>query len=197
MQRLLRPLAGRSFLPSALPPTHAPTGEPAVPTGANIANSNTLDADIKVQFAAPAADVAGSYYLQVRQWARGATATTETASVWFVTSDPCTAPATAPNICTNTSSTVAGGTTIYVPRAAVTSVSSTLWQITLPRASLFCGPAGAQTACGNGKYSLVAFGALSRFNSSGTLVADYTLGARKAQSSVPSTTVNYGECWDH
>ena len=56
---------------------------------------------------------------------------------------------------------------------------------------MFCGPAGAQTACGNGKYSLVAFGALSRFNSSGTLVTDYTLGKPVAHAALSTSLFAY------
>lgn len=131
---------------------------------------------IVVQFDAPAAtaDVGTGFFLELQKWTYGATAAADSAVL---------------------GAAQGGSTTIRVQRSDVTAVPGSnpaKWQVSLDRtADLFCGLG----ACGNGKYALAAFGAISRFSTSGQLAASLADGAQVASSDLPATPAfaYYGE----
>ncbi len=63
-------------------------------------------------------------------------------------------------------------------------------QISFPIANMECGGASCN---GKGRFKVVAFGALSRFDGNGNAVTDYKKGVEQLANTVPSDDIFYGE----
>ena len=68
--------------------------------------------------------------------------------------------------------------------------STNTLQVSFPIANMLCGGASCN---GKGRFKVVAFGALSRFDGSGNPVTSYKSGAEKLAATVPPEDIFYGE----
>lgn len=158
-------------------PLASAAGDPSAPSGAAISNSATASDDVVILFDAPAADadLAAGYYLKLKYWTKGA-------------------DAAGANVLPVTLTDGGSDDTITVLHGAVNTNpdAANKWQVTVDRTTLFCGPA----ACGDGKFQLAEFGAISRFEdtAAGAAVAPAN-GQRVAQANLPAAGVfaYYGE----
>lgn len=132
-------------------------GEPDVPAEVTFGNSATAGAaDIVVHLAKPAIDVASGYYLTLKYWTKGSLDADTAWDVRSASTEPVQALTPTVLMVSRFSASLEGvGGTL--------EEAATTWKITLPKSALYCGRDGTTTACGDGKFTLEAFGAYSYF----------------------------------
>ncbi|PRW20926.1 fibronectin type III domain-containing [Chlorella sorokiniana] len=132
-----------------LTPTVVHFGDPAAPTGVQVTNTGKAETKITIEMNKPDADVHGGFVLRLK-WLRGGEESDVT--------------------------TANDGVNIYIARSDTLNVDTTgsTWKISFPISAMLCGGASCSD---KGRFKVVAFAALSRFNAAGNFQTNYKLGA--------------------